>query len=298
MAPFAAQFIKTWNSKSGSTQKGLIAVSFDQRNHGSREVSAIANEAWRSGNEKHAQDMFSCYHGTATDTFQLLDHIEAYIFPEASDTRTITQNVVFGISLGGHAAWHVVMQDPRFSAAIITIGCPDYTRLMSDRARLSKRKTWTETQGRDFVGSTDFPRGLVHAVRQYDPAGLIWGSLAGRRRGQEHLYDDLSSDERAALLPLMTRTLGNKRIINLSGGADKLVPYAMGKPFLDWLKKTTGKDGFFEGSGLHFEDVIIPGAGHEVPPAMVEHMERFLIETLECETVMNAGKLGRRDSRI
>jgi len=298
MAPFAADFIKTWNNNPKSKSKGLIAVSLDQRNHGSRNVSAVTNEAWRSGNEKHAQDMFSCYHGTAIDTSQLLDHIEAYIFPDTSDNRTITQNIVFGISLGAHAAWQVLMQDPRFSAAIITIGCPDYTRLMSDRARLSKRKTWTETQGREFVGSTDFPRGLVTAVRQYDPAGLIWGSLAERRRGQEHLYDDISADERAVLLPLMSRTLGNKRILNLSGGSDKLVPYAMGKPFLDWLKKANEKGGFFEGSGLHFEDIIIPGAGHEVPPAMVEHMERFIVETLEDESIMNVGKTGRRDSRI
>jgi hypothetical protein len=40
---------------------GLIAVSFDQRNHGSRESSPIRNESWRSGNETHALDLFSIY---------------------------------------------------------------------------------------------------------------------------------------------------------------------------------------------------------------------------------------------
>jgi len=303
MAPFAAQFIKSWNSKPQSKSKGLIAVSFDQRNHGSRLVSSISNEAWRSGNEKHAQDMFSCYHGTSADTSQLLDHLTAYVFPDADDKRRITQNIVFGISLGGHAAWHVLMQDPRFSAAIIVIGCPDYTRLMSDRARLSKRKTWTQTQGRDFIGSTDFPTGLVEAIRKYDPTGLILGSLAEARpqsKTQTHHHTDLTQAERDVLLPLMSRTLGNKRIINLSGGADKLVPYAQGKPFLDWLKHVNGKGGFFEGSGLHFEDVIIDGAGHEVPPEMVTHMERFVLEILEGEKSTEPGIKAqpRRDSRI
>lgn len=301
MAPFAAQFIHNYNQRSISKTKGLIAVSFDQRNHGTREVSSIANEAWRSGNERHAQDMFSCYHGTSTDTSQLLDHITSYIFPDASDNRKITQNIVFGISLGGHAAWHVLMQDPRFSAAIVTIGCPDYTRLMSDRARLSKRKTWTNTQGQDFVGSLDFPTGLVDAVRQYDPAGLIFGTLLEtsprRIRQQAHTYDNLTQQEKDVLVPLMARTLGNKRVINLSGGADKLVPYAMGKPFLDWLKTSIGPGGFFEG-GLHFEDYIIDGAGHEVPSPMVDHMEKFLFQTLEGEKTMDAGKIARRDSRI
>lgn len=303
MAPFAAQFIKSWNSRPPSKNKGLIAVSFDQRNHGSRLVSSVANEAWRGGNEKHAQDMFSCYQGTSTDTSQLLDHIEAYIFPDASDKRKITRNIVFGISLGAHAGWHVLMQDPRFSAGIITIGCPDYTRLMSDRARLSKRKTWTESQGRDFIGSTDFPAGLAEAVRKYDPAGLILGTLAEARphsKTQTHHHTDLTQSERDILLPLMSKTLANKRIINLSGGSDKLVPYAQAKPFLDWLKHVSGKGGFFEGSGLYFEDVIVEGAGHEVPPEMVTHMERFLLQTMEGEATMDVGKIGhgRRDSRI
>lgn len=174
---------------------------------------------------------------------------------------------------------------------------------MSDRARLSKRKTWTESKGRDFVGSSDFPTGLVEAVRKSDPAGLILGTLLEysprRRKDQEHItYDQLTQEERDVLLPLMSRTLGNKRIINLSGGADKLVPYAMGKPFLDWLKASIAPGGFFEGGGLYFEDVIVDGAGHEVPAAMVEHMERFLFETLESEKSIEITKAGRRDSRI
>ena len=69
MEPIAHSTITHWNQhkkqkkeQGGQQQQlGLIAVSFDQRNHGSREVSPIANEAWKSGNETHAQDMFSIY---------------------------------------------------------------------------------------------------------------------------------------------------------------------------------------------------------------------------------------------
>lgn len=56
MAPIAAQSINQWNSKRGKSGKGLIAVSFDQRNHGSRLVDKLANEAWRQKNPRHAQD--------------------------------------------------------------------------------------------------------------------------------------------------------------------------------------------------------------------------------------------------
>ncbi len=66
MEPIASSVILDWNKRlqensPRKSSKGLIAVSFDQRNHGSREVDKLANEAWRSGNEKHAQDMFSIY---------------------------------------------------------------------------------------------------------------------------------------------------------------------------------------------------------------------------------------------
>ena len=66
MEPIASSMINTWNErlqkrKDEKSAIGLIAVSFDQRNHGSREVDPLANEAWRSGNKRHAQDMFSIY---------------------------------------------------------------------------------------------------------------------------------------------------------------------------------------------------------------------------------------------
>lgn len=70
MAPIAAQAIHHWNQRlkergastsSRGPVKGLIAVSFDQRNHGGRMVNNLANEAWRQGNARHAQDMFSVY---------------------------------------------------------------------------------------------------------------------------------------------------------------------------------------------------------------------------------------------
>ena len=66
MEPIASSTINEWNDrlqkrKNRTPAIGLIAVSFDQRNHGTREVDPLANEAWKSGNERHAQDMYSIY---------------------------------------------------------------------------------------------------------------------------------------------------------------------------------------------------------------------------------------------
>lgn len=63
MTGIATAAITDWNGKTqgNPSAKGLIAVSFDQRNHGARLVDPLANEAWRQGNPRHAQDMFSIF---------------------------------------------------------------------------------------------------------------------------------------------------------------------------------------------------------------------------------------------
>ncbi|KAH6674181.1 Alpha/Beta hydrolase protein [Halenospora varia] len=118
MGRVAADCITKWNQKNPNTSKvGLIAVSFDQRNHGTREVNAIANEAWRGGNNNHAQDMFSIFHGTSLDTSLLIDHLESYIF-HGPDEPSIDQHLVMGISLGGHSAWQCLFNEPMITALI------------------------------------------------------------------------------------------------------------------------------------------------------------------------------------
>ena len=66
MEPIAYSTINVWNNHIRSLKKdsglpSLIAVTYDQRNHGSREVDVQANQDWRSGNDRHAQDMFANY---------------------------------------------------------------------------------------------------------------------------------------------------------------------------------------------------------------------------------------------
>jgi hypothetical protein len=59
MADVAKTSIIDWKRRQPpDNHHGLIAVAFDQRNHGTRIVNKLANEAWKSGNETHAQDMF------------------------------------------------------------------------------------------------------------------------------------------------------------------------------------------------------------------------------------------------
>ena len=198
--------------------------------------------------------------------------------------------MVLGISLGGHAAWQCLFHDPRITTAIVIIGCPDYIALMSDRARLSKLSTWTNGSppGTGFLGSADFPAGLIKAVEKYDPVGLLLGGCS--KNTEDSLAREPSEDEKARLLRLMKVSLQGKRILNLAGGADKLVPYRCGELFLNWLKNATAKSGWFEAGNVTIEDIVCEGVGHAFSPGMAREVDRFLLESLEQWSHGSSGK--------
>jgi pimeloyl-ACP methyl ester carboxylesterase len=240
-------------------------------------VDKLHNEAWRQGNPTHAQDMFGCYHGTATDCSQLIDHLPSYIFSDPSGPR-ITTHYVLGVSLGGHAAWHCILSDERIRAAVVGIGCPDYTRLMTDRARLSKLSTYTETSppGSSFLGSKDFPPGLLGAVKKYDPAGLLLPDSFDPQSPDE-LSPPPDAAKLARMKEVLIERLHGKHILNLSGRDDKLVPYAAGKPFLDVFKNVIKEDPSLD---IDFEDVLFDGVGHAFPPAMIDKAGAWICRLL------------------
>ncbi|KAL8938196.1 MAG: hypothetical protein Q9216_004023 [Gyalolechia sp. 2 TL-2023] len=287
MENLAAAALHHWNKREECKRIGLLAVTFDQRNHGSREITPLANEAWHGGNELHAQDMFSIYHGAATDASLLMTYLSSYIFPESH--RTIATNLVLGVSLGGHAAWQCIFHDPRISAAIIVIGCPDYFSLMSDRAQRSKRSSWLDDPrpGVHFVGSRDFPPGLVKSVELHDPAGMLLGKPDQPIRGP--VNKNLSAVHDARLLPQLRRLLYGKRILSLSGGADKLVPYRCGEAFIEWLKYAAAPGNWFDGS-VHLENIVYNDVGHQMTPRMVVEAIRFIQESLQSRLTVPVAK--------
>lgn len=160
------------------------------------------------------------------------------------------------------------------------IGCPDYISLMSDRARLSKLDTWTSgtPPGSRFLGSKDFPQGLVDAVGKYDPAGLFMGQFPIRT--DDNYTHPLSDREKRRLILTMKNLLRGKRILNLAGGADKLVPYKLTVPFIRWLQDAVAPGGLSGDGGTVVEDIVFDGVGHEMSPGMVNEVVRFVIESL------------------
>ena len=283
MQPLAANTILTWNQRAPSKTQGLIAVSFDQRNHGSRLVDKVANESWRGGNNRHAIDMFGIYHGTQQDMSLLLTYLPAYL-PQSAPK--IGRNIALGISLGGHAAYLAAMHEPRVDAAVVVIGCPDYTRLMTQRAQKSKRKTWLQTEeepGARFLGSEDFPHGLLEAISAYDPTGLLAQGI--------DLSKGPSDADKARLRPVIQRALGGKKMLCLSGGADKLVPYAQSAPFLTYFKDAIAEGGWCGDLGIELTDEVYEGVGHEMTPAMAERAVAWICSVLDVPSQKGHAKI-------
>jgi len=242
--------------------------------------------------------------GTAHDTSLLISHLGSYL-PSALPPPT--QHLVLGISLGGHTSWHCIAFDPRITAAIVIIGCPDFTRLMCQRASKTRLKSWNATKpaGSSFLGSPDFPRTLLGEMERSDPAGHLLPSYlkADPKRG----YDwETGSDEGrnlnkvlptdyARLSSKLDATLKGKAILNLSGGADKLVPYGCGRVFFDYLKGAVGPGGWWTNNGVVFDDRRFDGIGHNVSPAMADAAVEFIGKVLSGEI---GGKANAKASRI
>lgn len=129
MMDIASRSLAAWHAaeSSAARSRGLIALAFDMPNHGSRLVSAAANEAWDRGNETHAVDMLSMVKGAVADMAGLMDVVQAYLGVRAD------AHVCLGWSLGGHSAWQAWMGEDRIDAAVVIVGCPDFMSTLIHR---------------------------------------------------------------------------------------------------------------------------------------------------------------------
>jgi pimeloyl-ACP methyl ester carboxylesterase len=273
MSFIAAAMIRAWNKRKQENEKSLICVSFDQRNHGSRMIDNRANESWNAGNPTHGPDMYTLFTGTAQDVSQLISHLPAYLPFRPRGW------MCGGVSLGAHATWHCVLHDSRITAGIMIIGCADYANLMTDRAIRSKLPSCTSTDppGQKFLGSKDFPPSLLEAIRQRDPAGLLLGELDDPNA---HTSEP-TEGEKARLRPILREKLAGKKLLVLSGGKDRLVPYQQSEPFLSWLSRALDKNsGWFGDCGTSLIDILDPEARHEFSALMRDETESWLCEVM------------------
>ncbi|KAG8958112.1 hypothetical protein FRC03_009449 [Tulasnella sp. 419] len=202
--PKVDSFAKELVEKATPSPRDHLVVTFDQRNHGTRLKDEMTNVGWYEDQEKHnpahAVDMYHLQTGTANDVSYLIDFLPSKLYP--NDEREIRDWGVIGISLGGHATWIVLQNEPRVTLGVPIIGCPDYIKLMSQRAN-SASVSFTPPA---------FPNSLRQYVEKHDPASSKYTA-----EGPENPF-------------------WGKNILVLSGAADDLVPWTCSVDFVNALQ--------------------------------------------------------------
>ncbi|OLN86453.1 hypothetical protein CCHL11_06412 [Colletotrichum chlorophyti] len=280
MADFASRIVSQQQQRGATGGRALIAVAFDQRNHGSRLVAPKANESWREGNGTHALDMWGMVSGMVSDTRGLIDVVEGYVKLELAGRGVdgaawkIDQHLVLGVSLGGHSAWQTLFRDERVEAGVVAIGCPDYAGLLADRAKKSRLASFdVKDGGASFLGGRDFPADLVAACLREDPKGMLFGT------GPVPMKGSLDDGEKGRLRGVLDGLrITGKRFLVCSGAEDKLVPYAASEAFVEVLREAAGT--WYADAALVVENRVYEGVGHEFSAGMVEDACRFLLDAV------------------
>ncbi|KAF9452323.1 alpha/beta-hydrolase [Macrolepiota fuliginosa MF-IS2] len=225
------------HSRNSDNVHELMIITLDHRNHGSRLRNPKSNDSWNkdpiANNERHALDMYAIQTGTASDVSYLIDFLPAFLFPTGN--RSIRAWGVAGKSLGGHSTWIILGQDDRVSFGVPIIACPDYLKLMRGRAK--KRSI--------PYAPPYFPASLVALINKRDPVTKAFDRL-----------DDAN--------PFL-----GKKILVLSGGADKLVPWEASRSFVEALEV---------GSNGVKKVIVQEGIGHECTKEMLEALSTFIAE--------------------
>ncbi|GAA5822271.1 hypothetical protein JCM3770_002511 [Rhodotorula araucariae] len=238
--------------RANSPGTDLVVVTFDQRNHGHREVERQRNLGWAEGGKKHAQqrkdsgvqdhqldnvahavDMMAIQTGTARDVSFLIDFLPPALFPH--DERTVADWFCTGISLGGHATWLALAHEPRISLGVPIIGSPSTHTLLTHRAA-----HLPAPQGPLPLSAPYFPASLVALLAREDPANVPLARWDGRR------------------------------VLVLSGADDALVHYVHGGSEA-FVKKIAD-----EAKGTKVEAWVQPKTGHACTPEMIERTCEFV----------------------
>ncbi|KAG0700571.1 hypothetical protein DFH29DRAFT_1054639, partial [Suillus ampliporus] len=196
--------VKYGSANPSPRKKDLIVVAFDHRNHGRRLVDKQRKFQWskdpKKNNDQHAVDLYTIQTGLAQDASFLIEHLPSFLYP--SRERTIVEWGMSGISVGGHSTWIALSRESRLKIGIPIIACPDFTKMMSQRAASS---------GVPFKPPY-YPDSLKAYVDANDPAKLPY-----RAKDRSNPY------------------LGRK-ILVLSGAKDHLVPWATTVEFVENLE--------------------------------------------------------------
>jgi len=161
---------------------------------------------------------------------------------------------VAGVSLGGHSTWHCLKDDPRVTIGIPIIGCPDFLTLMTARAHHFAGSTLSADNP---TGPPAFPISLIAHITKTSPAPPLT-KTSTITTAIPYSYTDLD----ARINPFI-----GKKILILSGAADRLVPWSTSERFVETLQ--VGPNG-------RKEVFVQEGVGHDCTEEMEDRLAKFM----------------------
>lgn len=164
--------------------------------------------------------------------------------------------------------------------------------VMTDRARLSKRKSYTVDGGATFHGSPDFPQALIDAIAVWDPRGILFNTSP--------IPTDppvpLGPSEAGRYMEILDDRVRDKSVLVLSGAADKLVPYKFTAPFIKFLEEAVNPGGWWEEGALKLRNVVYEGVGHQMSGEMVLECVRWVVDLMNSDS--DGAPTSSRESKI
>lgn len=153
---------------------------------------------------------------------------------------------------------------------------------MTDRAQLTKLASYQKSspQGGNFLGSKDFPQTLLTAVEKHDPASMTLAVGLSDPKARDFFAREPNQAERDKLRPFLYEALSGKRLLNMSGGKDKLVPYRCSHAYVQWLENSVASSGWLSNLDFLMENIIFEEVGHAMSAGMAKTLDRFIVETL------------------
>lgn len=227
-----------------------VAVTFDARNHGEREVHSVANDAWDKGNPDHGIHMTSVVDGNVADLKLIIEYLPLFLKLQQHLPKVVIPgheykiryiNTLSGISLGGHTVLRFASEYPELVDAINPIvGCASLTTLLVNR-----QKKTTDYDKKYFYYS--YPELEIENEDEYP----------------RELHERLSAQDIAIFELFPVKQV---RMFACFGADDKLVPPEIS---LLWTN-------LYVSSSSASEAFVQEGAGHELTKEMVEKFVDWL----------------------
>ncbi|KAI5955735.1 hypothetical protein KGF54_001237 [Candida jiufengensis] len=259
----AYNILEQFYSKKSNLETGdipLICVTFDLRNHGSREIDSLKNHGWDK-NKTHGVDMISSIMGNVIDLKLIIDFLPTYLnldsllnldFKQRNTHYKIKfENIISGYSLGAHTIFRFINEYPNLIKIINpVVGCIDLSSLLINRLK------------KNSINSSDYDKKWFYY--NYEELNL---TKEEQQKYPQTLHNLL---QRQDLNIFENFPMHQIKMFASFGNEDTLVPPKLSSVWCDSYLNTNDDTEIF----------IEKGMGHDVSDEMIDKFTTWLVKNI------------------